>query len=102
MGYLMIDHRGTMAPDGTKGRLQEFDTLACKHCQAVVAVLDKNHPNVRSYTPKFKCTRCNGPVCRACAALGVCNPIQARIEHAVKTGRWDEKYLFKQGSVPMN
>lgn len=78
------------------GKVTEFETLSCAHCQAVVAIL--RGVGVRLYEHHRQCPRCKAPVCRACdermAALGACpGPVAARVEHALRTGRWDESFV---------
>jgi hypothetical protein len=97
VGFLTIDHRGTLNPDGTKGTLKQVDTVACKHCGAVVA---KILGAVEDYEPKRRCTRCHGAICAYCASLVVFNPIAARIEHAIKVGYWDESYQYEYKIAP--
>lgn len=102
MGYLIIDHRGGTNPDGTKGELQELDTVGCKHCGAVIRIVLKGVAS--AYETPFKCTRCRGPICKACAhnmeVTGLCNPLKARLDHAVKVGHWDEAWQHRYNILP--
>jgi hypothetical protein len=67
MGYLSIDHRSTVDPTGTKdGILEEFDTRACPHCQAVIRVLIKG-PCRKIVDSPGECDFCRRPICHACA-----------------------------------
>ena len=71
MGYLSVDHSQTQGVDtygnlsGKDGRLLEFDTVACKHCQAVIKIVIRGVN--RAYATKHACSRCRGPICKCCA-----------------------------------
>lgn len=88
MGLLIIDH------SGSGGVKQEFDTVPCKHCQAVIRVVIKGVK--KAYETKSRCSRCHGPICNACASHmelngGECNaPFLAKVEQALKKQRWQE------------
>jgi hypothetical protein len=97
VGQLTIDHRGTKNPDGTKGTLVTLDTVACKHCGKVIAVIIGP---VKEYVGKRRCNRCDGPICEYCASLGFCNPLPARIDHAVKVGQWEEEWRHEYKILP--
>jgi hypothetical protein len=76
MGYLLIDHRSTVDPTGTRdGRLEEYDTIACPHCQAVIKTVVTGPCRTRADSPG-ECDYCRRPVCRGCAerlrASGTC------------------------------
>jgi len=63
----MIDHRSTCDPTGTKdGKLEEWDTKSCPHCQAVMRVQIVG-PTRKKIDSPGECTYCNKPICRACA-----------------------------------
>lgn len=96
MGQLTIDHRGTINPDGTKGTLVTMDTVLCKHCAKIIAVIVGP---VKEYEGKHRCQRCAGPICRECSTLP-CNPFMARVEHAIENGGWDEKWQYQYRILP--
>jgi len=67
MGILISDHRSVADPSGTKdGKLEEWDTLSCPHCQAVIKVLICGPTRKRVDSPG-ECDYCKRPVCRTCA-----------------------------------
>lgn len=84
MGFLVIDHRDGFEPDGSKGRLQEYDTVSCKHCQALIRIVLKGV--TKAYETPYRCDRCNGPICRYCgeARKGICTPFPALVERAIR------------------
>lgn len=102
MGFLSIDHRGGTNPDGGAGDLKEYSCVVCKHCGGVIAILLKGCS--KHYNTKFSCPRCRGPICRRCGGIfertGLCNPIKARIEHAIKFGGWDEHFQHQYAILP--
>lgn len=68
MGVLIIDHRHTVDPTGTRdGILQEFDTVACVHCQAVIRKVITGPCRTRLDSPG-ECDHCRRPVCHSCGA----------------------------------
>ncbi len=69
MGYLLID-------DSASGGLKrEYDTVSCKHCQAVIKV-KRGSGNW--------CWNCAGPVCDNLECLKHCVPFFATIEKKMK------------------
>lgn len=66
MGYLMKSNNG-------KGSLQEWDTVSCKHCQAVIKV-------VKGQKQGAWCNPCFGPVCDTPACATRCVPFFKKIE----------------------
>jgi hypothetical protein len=67
MGYISIDHRGTVDPTGTKdGTLVEHDSISCPHCQAVIRVIIRGPCHKRPDSPG-ECEYCKRPICHACA-----------------------------------
>jgi hypothetical protein len=104
-GLLIIDHRGGENPDGTPGILVETATVGCAHCQAVIArYLPEFADRAKNHVANYRCVRCDKNICKACAArmekTGLCNPIDARIEHALKVGGWDENYQHNFKILP--
>ena len=97
MGYLYID--GGLENGKTLGPM-EYSTVSCRHCRAVIKILVKGCSREYANT-KFRCGRCNGPVCRSCASVmerrgGVCTqPFMAKVEAAIKSGRWDERFEYE-------
>ena len=75
MGYLTVDHRGA------GGKLEEYDTVSCKHCQTVIKV-------VRRQREGAWCMTCAGPVCFKCAETEECTPFMKKIE------RWQRRQKF--------
>lgn len=75
MGYLMIDNRVA------GGKLQEYDTCSCVHCQAVIKI-------VRGQKRIIGCWRCAGPVCEACARRGRCEPFFRKVEQQLSRQRF--------------
>lgn len=68
MSYLLIDHRHTVDPTGTRdGVLQEWDCLHCPHCQAVIKK-DIHGPCRTTVDSPGECDYCKKPVCHSCAA----------------------------------
>jgi len=69
MGYLLIDHRHTIDPSGTKdGITEEYDTLSCPHCQSVIKkkILGPCRTVVDS---PGECDWCRKPICHTCAEM---------------------------------
>ena len=71
MGYLLIDDR---ASGGLK---QEFETVSCKHCQAVVKVM-------RRQKSGYWCRHCSGPVCALRECRERCSPFFKKIEEKLR------------------
>ncbi|MBW3538761.1 MAG: hypothetical protein KY476_00675 [Planctomycetes bacterium] len=100
MGYLLIDARAC------GGEKQEFDTVACVHCGAAIKIVIRGLATAADYETKFRCSRCNGPICRACQervdeAGGACTGnIKAKIDHAIKTGQWDDRRRYRYRILP--
>ena len=105
MGYLLIDHRDV--PDvvlpngfalGIGGKLLEYDTQACTHCQAVIKIVVRGVK--KALETKYRCGRCAGPVCKYCAVLMAKNGGQctshwkAKLDAVLRTGRWMADYIY--------
>jgi hypothetical protein len=74
-GYAVIRH--------DDGRVQEFDTYTCYHCQAIVTL----HPG--KVPDGGGCHMCCKPICGPCVDLGRCTPFERRIEQEeTKDARW--------------
>lgn len=71
MGYLMNDKRGGGGP------LLEYDTVACKHCQAVIKV-------EHGAKDGAWCQLCFGPVCDTAACATKCVPFFKKIEEKLR------------------
>ena len=67
MGYLIKDHRQGQGVDGKQGKLEEYDTVHCRHCGAVIKIVIKGV--MKAYETKFSCGTCHGPICRYCATV---------------------------------
>lgn len=77
MGYLTIDHRAA------GGKLAEFDTVNCKHCQAIIRVRTGQQRGAW-------CRSCQGPVCPTQACASACTPFLRKVEEAQARQRlWD-------------
>lgn len=89
MGYLLIDHSQTQGPDGKQGRKVETDTVACRHCRAVIRVLMSGLN--RELESQYRCSRCDGPICKWCAAelerTKKCRPALAMIDEYLEKPR---------------
>ena len=92
MGIVIVDNRNA------GGTLGEWDTVACKHCRAVIKVVIKGI--TRAYNTTYRCGRCCGPVCKACAEVmhqngGSCTePFLAKVELALKRQQWLERINY--------
>ena len=71
MGYLINDKRGGGGP------LLEYDTVACKHCQAVIKV-------ERGAKSGAWCQLCFGAVCNTAKCATRCEPFFKKIEEKLK------------------
>jgi len=71
MGYLVNDKRGA------GGKLFEYDTVACKHCQAVIKI-------VKGAKSGAWCNPCFGPVCNTDACASECTPFFKKIEEKLR------------------
>ena len=106
MALVIHDHRDTVHPDGSRGKLLEHEAQCCKHCGQVVVLFHPGTPEwfIRGHVHHRQCTRCNGPICKTCGevmkATGLCNPLEARIEQAFKTGKWDANYQHQFKILP--
>jgi len=69
MGYLSIDDRAA------GGKHTEYDTVSCKHCQAVIRVVHRQPQGAW-------CLQCQGPVCDTPACASRCVPFFLKIEAA--------------------
>jgi hypothetical protein len=81
MGYLLHDERAS------GGTLEEYDTVSCKHCQAVIRI-------IRGQRQGAYCMKCGGPVCNTPRCASTCTPFMKKIERqlAVRHRRsqfWD-------------
>ena len=67
MGYQICDNRVS------GGRLEEYDTISCKHGQAVLRIIKgKKEGNW--------CGPCGGPICHRCARIGQCQPFLRQVD----------------------
>ncbi len=71
MGYLLNDKRGAGGP------LLEYDTVSCKHCQAVIKI-------VHGQKQGAWCNNCGGPVCNTQQCATACVPFLEKIEQKLR------------------
>ena len=72
----------------TREGYNEFDTLACGHCNRVVHVLARQRPEDIGGLCK-QCMRC---ICPQCVGEGRCFPLEKRIEEWEEAGRRRRMY----------
>jgi len=106
MGQLIIDHSGYNKKAGTLYGLNEFTTLSCVHCQAVIVTFQRgctqytiSATNVLSdvftvdalpseATEAHGCQKCGQLICTPCAfrmsVYGCPGPYKAQFEKAVE------------------
>ena len=93
MGLVIIEGYDAVGQDFHH---HEYRTRACVHCRAVIMVWQKTGPGADPPV-QHRCNRCDGPLCKHCAkqfAERGCIPFLAKVDHAVKAGRWDEEIDF--------
>ena len=61
LGYLELDHRATIAPEGLPTHF-EADTYTCTHCTRVVVL------NPLRKREHYKCKQCSHHICDECTA----------------------------------
>ena len=71
MGHLLIDDRVS------GGELKEFDTVSCKHCQAVIKIK-------RGQKDGAWCNLCFGPVCNTKVCASKCKPFFKKVEEKLR------------------
>ncbi len=91
MGVLILE-------DGA-GKVLTRHTVSCCHCQKVIAIVEGPLEGCFEFFREGRmCRRCNKALCQACAVqmrtTGLCNPFEAKLEEALKTGTWDENFQF--------
>ena len=59
----------------------EFDTMACGHCNRIIHVQARNHPEDIGGL----CKQCMSPICPGCVDRGNCDPFEKKLE------RWEER-----------
>lgn len=74
MGHLLIDDRAS------GGKLREYDTVSCKHCQAVIKI--EIRPKTKMCQPW--CDHCFGHVCNAKACASLCVPFFRKIDEKLR------------------
>ena len=81
MGYLLKDERVS------GGTVQEWDTVSCRHCQAVIKKEGRFGWNKKGGF----CLQCGGPTCLPCAkrqqTVG-CEPWQKKIDDYLTRQEW--------------
>jgi hypothetical protein len=86
MGELIIDNR---VSGGIK---EEYQTVGCKHCQAVLRMILAGVNRTREGA---FCLQCSGPICETCAARhfqrpeGPCEAFERRID------AWQRQQTFR-------
>ncbi len=74
-GYLVVT---------SQDKIDEKDSITCVHCNAVFFVAPKQHPSdAGGY-----CRQCDALICRKCTAEGRCLPLERRLEHVERVGKW--------------
>ncbi len=81
MGYLLNDKRGA------GGELEEYDTVACRHCQAVIKLVHRQQQGAF-------CRICMGPVCDTPKCATRCTPFFKTIEEKLR-----RQALFKSMGI---
>jgi hypothetical protein len=71
MGYLLNDD------SASGGKRLEWDTVSCRHCQAVIKVERRQHQGAY-------CMKCGGPVCNTPRCATECAPFRRRLEQQIK------------------
>ena len=71
--------------------------VLCCHCEATIPCTTKH--GVTHYFTPYHCSRCNKPQCERCAALP-CNPIDGRIEQALRVGGRIADQVFTYRILP--
>jgi len=74
MGHLLIDDRAS------GGKLREYDTVSCKHCQAVI----KMDLNPKTKVSQPWCDLCFGHVCNTKACASRCTPFFKKVEEQLR------------------
>ncbi len=103
MGILISDHRSTVDPTGTKdGKLEEWDTVSCPHCQAVIKIKVLG-PSRKKIDSPGECDFCKRPICHACAArlavTEVCpGEMRANIRRALERRRAGDRIYSIMGA----
>ena len=81
-GYLLATDRET-------GKVTESETFTCKHCNRVVFVNTRQHPEDAGGL----CYSCSGLICKHCVGKG-CEPLERKLENWY---RQDELYRSMRG-----
>lgn len=88
-GTLIVDERAS------GGKLMEFPTLTCQHCNMIVVL-----NNLRT-RPRGHCTRCSRYICDDCMKLGECNYVEEMIDLALAHPGEGPFLLRGPGGVPL-
>lgn len=91
MGLLEMENAIVPVTGEFTKRFLRMETVKCAHCGAVIAVLKKGCTT--EYQSKYTCGRCCGSICLFCAKQmqkngGLCNPLQMKIDYAMKGNGW--------------
>lgn len=73
MGYLMVDDRNS------GGELREYDTVSCKHCQAIIKIVKRQKSG-------YWCHSCGGFICEHCGKTsnGECLPFKKKLDEKLR------------------
>ena len=123
MGLLIIDHSQGQGIDGKQGRKIEYDTVACAHCNGVIAILSrglnkfilssidvavattKAHEAGQHFVANCRCSRCHSNICRRCSMWmeqhgGTCpGPFKAKVEAAMNKRRDADRFAYQYRRV---
>lgn len=87
-----------LAPDKYQRKF-ECDTVQCVHCEAIIKIVLTGSCS-RDYDTEYRCSACDGPVCKVCAmhmrqAGGACTgSVKEKIDLAMKYN--DGRYLMRR------
>ena len=97
MGHIYIEE-GVHPVSGVTLPRVEIDTVACKHCRAVIRVVLAGV--TRAYDTPHRCGRCDSPICAFCARKmdqdGDCQgPMDAVIDQFFTSRGLDNPYTYR-------
>jgi hypothetical protein len=79
-----------------EGRVIEYDTVSCAHCQRIVFVKPRTLSRVYLFPqmdgtfleePGAGCLKCGKPICLRCCDVGTCTPAEKMLEFMEAVGR---------------
>jgi len=101
----MLKPHGQITIAGDIKRIEEYDTISCCHCNAIVRVkpgtaatiyllddlvinpVTRVYSIVRTEEPGAACRLCMKAVCLVCHDKGECLPLEKRLEQIERLGR---------------